>query len=513
MVATVFTVSAFFVVLREVLEACLVVGIVLAYLNRSGTTHLRRYVWLGAGSAAVLAIACGLAFAILWYTKRREVFKGNAEHIFEGVVFLLAAIIMTWMLLWMMSLRQRIKLDMEETMESIVSRNNPQSSKFGIFSMVFIQVFREGIEAFIFMVGAASTASSERDAWRGIPLPGILALIVGIGASYAVFRGMVLLDIEVFFFTSSVILMTFSAGLIVHSVRELQEAQWFGRWNDANMTSRDWWNASMWDMSACCSPEGNEFFAFLRALFGYQDQPTFLEWCSYFLYWITIVIILIVAYWKVVRHARTRVAVVLKAFVCLGVLATFIGFVYACMNPNWNGVLVCTFAFILMVAASLATYDCFTGPKRLLPGKLRKPLALAVGVLIGVLTVFACSLHIAQMACDDGIRCKLPKFYYFGLVFNDAWAELGRSADGTTWVSIAVLAWSLIATLVIGSLISFCLILFSSNISTETGEYSYGAEPAKLGDEYQAVGEDSTESGLHGASLDSGRGSVHPMLS
>jgi len=337
-----------------------------------------------------------------------------------------------------------------------------------LFVLVFVQILREGIETVIFLFGAAN-ASDDENAWRSIPIPGILALIVGVGASYALFKGFINLDITSLFLWSSIILMLFSAGLTSHAFHELQEADWFGSWAEEK-TDRDWWNARLWSTKDCCNDKQNEFFAFLRALFGYQDTPTFLEWVTYFAYWVVVIAILYYFNSGAVRTATSKTAKLTKFATATAFSFGFIAFIYVLLNVTWTGTLTMTLLFILSLAAMVVVFDAFATR---IPAvmKSRKSLTWMLGASFALLGVFIAVLHIAQMACDEG-SCSLPKFYYVGLIFSEDWASQGRAEDGNSWISLAVLCWSLVAiTALIGTL-SFGLIIFSGNMD-EDGKYLY----------------------------------------
>lgn len=420
-------------------------------------------------------------FVTVFYTQKRDLFAGRAEKIFEGIVFLIAAGLLTWMILWMAFMGKKLKTGIEDRVEGFIEAGDKQG-KIGIFTMVFVQVLREGIETWIFLFGA-DFSSGNPEGWRAVPIPGILAIIVGLAVSYMLFRGLAEFDIETFFLVSSVILMAFSAGLVSHGFHELQEADWFGTWNGIPSTERDWWNARMWDTSKCCNDKKNEFFAFLRALFGYQDTPTFVEWSTYFAYWILIISIVVATSWSAVRKARTRIAKIARYMTYTVLPITFVGFIYAVSNATWNGILTMTCGLILSAISYIVVLDFFTAKIRPI-GKARRPLALATGIGFAVLTLFMLCLHIAQMACDERSRakCYIPKFYYLGLIFWENWAKQGRAADGNSWVSIAVLSWSLVGVVFIFGTLAFALIVFAGNVDAD-GTYRYDISAVKVADD------------------------------
>ncbi|KAI0561613.1 High-affinity iron transporter [Gracilaria domingensis] len=246
---SVFSIPAFFIVLREVLEACLVVGIVLAYINKIGATQYRRYVWWGTFGGIAISLIVGLAFGIVVWTRGDQLFKDEAEKIFEGITFLVAASLLTWMIIWMMVLGKNLRTKLEHDVDEIIDDDDksPLRRKLAIFFMVFVQVLREGIETVIFLIGTAN--ADENGGWRAIPLPGFLAIVVGVGASFLVFRGLLQLDILKFFLVSSFVLMAFAAGLVSHAFHELQEVDWFGPWEPSE--ERDWRMSSLQCYALC----------------------------------------------------------------------------------------------------------------------------------------------------------------------------------------------------------------------------------------------------------------------
>src|SRR4051794_4898087 len=91
------TVGAFVIVLREAFEAALVIGLVLAFLNKTGQRERHAgAVWQGTAWAVVLSVAMG---ALLFVTVGEV--EGTAEQLYEGTAMLLAALVLTWMVFWM----------------------------------------------------------------------------------------------------------------------------------------------------------------------------------------------------------------------------------------------------------------------------------------------------------------------------------------------------------------------------------------------------------------------------
>lgn len=479
---SVFSIPAFFIVLREVMEACLVVGIALAYFNKIGSSQYNRYVWFGAIAGIIVSGAVGIIFAVVYFTKGDQIFTGKTEKIFEGIAFLVAAGLLTWMIIWMMHMGKQIREHIERQLETMVEDENRSGSskKIGVFVMIFVQVLREGIETFIFLFGSVN--ADEYGSWRAIPIPGILAVIVGVGISYLVFKGLLVLDIQSFFEVSSIILIAFAAGLVSHAFHELQEVDWFGVWHE-DKSLRDWYNAAMWDTKTCCADDENEFFAMLRALFGYQDTPTFVEWITYFAYWVIVIAIFVTINFDKIKSSTRKIQSRTQGLTALTLLCTFVGFVYALINRSWIGLLSMITSFFLTIVTVFFVFEPAT---RLISAMLplRKSALAFLGVIWGVNTLFVAALHLVQLICEgeNEEQCPIKKFFFFGLILNSSFNELHRvvvmSDEGEIakiyWPSIAVLSVSLIIAIFLFGGLSFRLLLMSTHVNRQ-GVYEIDA--------------------------------------
>src|SRR3990170_2674946 len=132
--------------LREGIEAALVVGIIVAYLTKIDRKELRRYVFIGAGLAMVVSAIVAAVWAVVWGQ-----FGGVQEELFEGVAAIIAVIVLTSMILWMMKAAKDIRRHVEQRIEILVDGRQVM----GLASLAFIAVFREGVETVLFMAGLA----------------------------------------------------------------------------------------------------------------------------------------------------------------------------------------------------------------------------------------------------------------------------------------------------------------------------------------------------------------------
>jgi high-affinity iron transporter len=467
----VFNVSAFFIVLREVLEACLVVGIVIAYLHKTGSTHLCKWVWIGAAAGVLLSGIIGIALTVVYYTKGVAKFTGKTEQYFEAVMFTIAAALLTWMIMWMLKMGKSLRGKIEANLDKSLDQDS-RKAKVGIASLIFVQCFREGIETFVFLFGVQeSTSGTEVDTsfWKGIILPGLLGVVVAVAIAYFVFRGLLSFDIQYILFLSSIILMFFAAGLTTRAFHELQETQALGAYEDDNREST-WWNAAMWSTKACCNSSSNEFFATLKALFGYSHSPTFVHVVGYVGFWLIVLPLLAWFYWETISSARNKIANYARGMAGIAVICFLIGFIYAVSHPTWTGILTTGLGLLFSTVACLALFDMLVNKVAAIKTR-RKAILLATSTLFGLLAILGTILPIVQMSCLDK-ACRLPKFYYWGLILNQSWLDTADTPTKTAFKAVAVLTVSICITLVFLGGITFVLYLFAKNVGAD-GNYVY----------------------------------------
>lgn len=442
------------------------VGIVLAYLRKIGATQYNKWVWIGAVGGILGSVAVGLGLGIAFWVSGEQGFTGKAEKTFEGIAFLVAAALLTWMIIWMMTMGKTLQTNMEKKLDDIIENQESEKKRsLSIFLMVFIQVLREGIETVIFLIGTSN--ADEQGGWKAIPLPGVLAILVGLAISFLVFKGLLNLDIIKFFFISGLVLIAFAAGLVSHAFHELQEIDLFGTWDVEEGDVRDWYNHPLWSTEFCCDDGDNEFFAMLRALFGYQDKPTFIEWATYFAYWLIVFGIFVVVNWSLIRASRSKIKNYTQGFSLMALLFAFVGFIYTLINVTWIGTLTTTLAFLMSIVCNIVVFDVTL---RLLKfaKPLRRTLALATGVGFGALTIFMLVMHLVEMQCIGREKCGMDLFFFFGLIFDGDFRETNRL--DSSWPSLTALSFSIIVSTYFFGALSFLLILYAMNVGSG-GEY------------------------------------------
>ena len=202
--------SALLLALREGVEAALVVGIVLVYLNRTGRRQLARYVWAG----VAVAIACSFAAAVL--LQRWQV----SEDGFEGVLMLAAAALVVSMIIWMNRIARRLRKEIEQRVETY-ARKGERAAGWAIGFFVFLMVLREGAEL-ILILRAVELSIAGLQVWIGTGIG--IAMAVAVGLFF--FQGTLKIPLGRFFAATSTILMVVAFQLALTGLHELSEATW-----------------------------------------------------------------------------------------------------------------------------------------------------------------------------------------------------------------------------------------------------------------------------------------------
>jgi FTR1 family protein len=196
--------QAFIITLREGVEAALIIGITLAYLNKIQRQDLRKSVFIALASAFVASI--GIAILL-------SRFQFN-EDLFEGWVMLGAAFFVVTMIVFMMKTGRKLKGQIEGKIGSLASRG----SQVGIFLFVFLMVLREGAETVLILSGV-SLESSALQSFLGTLLGVFAAVLFGV----MFVKGSVQINLQKFFRVTTVILFFVAAQLLVSGLHELSE--------------------------------------------------------------------------------------------------------------------------------------------------------------------------------------------------------------------------------------------------------------------------------------------------
>jgi high-affinity iron transporter len=255
--------AAFLVMLREGVEAALIVGILLAYVNRVGRRREWQWVWAGTVSASVLSVIAGIViFSTIGSLDDR------AEEIAEGVVAWVAAGLLTWMIFWMGSQARHIRGRLEGEVDSAIASGGGGA----LAAIAFFAVLREGLESALFLI--STTVGTEADGLQ--LLGGMLGLAAAAVIGYLIYRGGTRIDIRAFFRVTGVLIILFAAGLVAKGIHEFQVVGLLPTVVDPL------WSLDLLD------PDTNLAGQFAKSLFGWRPDPSLLMVVGYLAYLIPI---------------------------------------------------------------------------------------------------------------------------------------------------------------------------------------------------------------------------------
>lgn len=252
--------SALVIAMREGIEMALVVGILLAYLTRVGARSAHRWVWLGVVSAVLVSLG---ALALL--NALDAELEGRNEQLFEGTTMVLAAIFLTWMIFWMMRNSRHLKGELQRSVQGVLDRGG---MAWGIFLLAFFAVVREGVELALLLFAAPG---------EGKLLGSITGLAVAVVVGVLIYAFGRRIDLRTFFKVTTIILVLFAAGLVAHAAHEFAEAGLLAAVE----------GPILWSTRSLL-PDDEGLGAILRALVGYQDEPTVIEVVAYLGYFVIV---------------------------------------------------------------------------------------------------------------------------------------------------------------------------------------------------------------------------------
>lgn len=250
----------FLIMLREGIEAALIVGIVASYLKQTGRSAWMPAVWGGVAAALGLSLSVGVAL----YLASAE-FPQRGQEFFEAIVGFVAVGILTSMVLWMHKAARSIKATLHASIDVALADNDRQG--LPLVGIVFFAVAREGLESVFFLL-----ATFEQNVGLGAPAGALLGILGAVGVGYGLYRGGMKLPLKQFFRWTGIFILFVAAGLLAGSLRALHEA---GLWNNLQETA--------FNLSAILPSDGAPG-SVLAGIFGYQDMPTIGEVGLYLVY-------------------------------------------------------------------------------------------------------------------------------------------------------------------------------------------------------------------------------------
>src|SRR4051794_14638426 len=262
--------------LREGLEASLVVTILIAYLVKSGRTHLVPRIWAGVGFAVLVSLGFG---ALLTYGPRGLTFQ--AQEAIGGTLSIIAVCFVTWMIFWMRRAARGLAGELRGQIDRAA-----EAGRWSLALVAALAVGREGLETALFLWAATQTATgahtgSTVPAWQ--PITGaVLGIATAVVLGYLLYRGAVKLNLTTFFTWTGAFLIVVAAGVLGYGVQELQEAGVLPGMNSL-----------AFDLSGQFD-EGSWYGALLKGVFNFSPEATWLRvavWTAYLLVTMTLFLV------------------------------------------------------------------------------------------------------------------------------------------------------------------------------------------------------------------------------
>lgn len=263
--------------LREGLEAALVIGVLIAYVNRLGRRDARNRILLGVAAAILLSLIVG---AILTYGAYGLSF--TAQEAIGGILSLVAVAMVTWMVFWMLKMAHGLSQGLRDQVDRALGGNG-----WGLAAVGFVTVGREGIETALF-IWATTRAGSLA------PIIGFATAVSGIVVAallaWLMYRGLLRIDLTRFFRWSGLLLIVFAAGVLAYGIHDLQEAAilpgpFAAAPDGAGAFVQSWYGESAWAfrLPHIIAPDGL-IGVLLKATIGFSPEMTKLEvlgWAVY----------------------------------------------------------------------------------------------------------------------------------------------------------------------------------------------------------------------------------------
>lgn len=253
---------------REGLEAFLVLGIVLSYLNKAGLKRYNKWVY----AAALLGIVSAFVLAVIFQLSYNGFESGIGKLYLKLIIMGFAVAVLSYMMLWMSRNSRSVKGDVEKAVETAVTTG----SIVAICLLAYSAVLREGFETVLFL-GAIFGDELTIQVFYG----GVLGLIISAAVTIGVFKGLRSLPLRHFFKITGILILLIAAGLLTNMVGIMQE-----------LHLMPVIIASLFDLSWFVL-DTSEVGIIFKALFGYTHSPSLMQVVSYLVYFVFALTVLI----------------------------------------------------------------------------------------------------------------------------------------------------------------------------------------------------------------------------
>ena len=247
--------GALIIVFREVIEAGLIVGIVMAATR--GVAGRGRWINIGI-IAGVLGAGVVAAFAGVI----SQAFEGAGQELFNASILAVAVVMLMWHNAWMARHGREIAAEMQSIGVAVSEGAKPLTA---LAIVVGLAVLREGSEVVLFLYGIMASGTSV----ASLLLGGLLGIAAGAAFTGLTYVGLLAIPTRYIFSVTSWLIALLAAGMAAQSVQFLNNAGF------AEVLGRTVWDTS-WILS-----EGSLFGRLLHTLIGYTERPTELQLTVY----------------------------------------------------------------------------------------------------------------------------------------------------------------------------------------------------------------------------------------
>ena len=248
--------AALIIVFREVFEAGLIVGIVLA-VTRS-VPHRNR--WIGGGVLAGTLAACAVA---AFAGALSQLFAGMGQELFNASILAVAVIMLTWHNVWMARHGKEMAGEIRAVGQAVAAGTK---SLLALAVVVGVAVLREGSEVALFLYGVAA---SDGGSALSLAIGGIIGLALGAAVCLLTYFGLMRIPPRALFATTTVLITLLAAGMAAQAVAFLERANWLTRLDTV-----------VWDSGWLLSDKSIAGRT-MHTLIGYTDQPTEMQLLVY----------------------------------------------------------------------------------------------------------------------------------------------------------------------------------------------------------------------------------------
>ncbi|HYA07138.1 MAG TPA: FTR1 family protein [Xanthobacteraceae bacterium] len=248
--------AALVIVFREVFEAGLIVGIVMAVTE--GVAG--RTLWIAGGVVSGVLGACIVA---LFTTGLSELFGGSGQEVFNAGILGFAVVMLTWHNVWMSRHGRELVAELRAAGAAVAAGSK---SLLALAIVVAIAVLREGSEVVLFLYGVAA---AQGGASLGMVAGGVVGLILGSSVCLLTYFGLVTIPTRYLFGVTSALIALLAAGMAAQAIAFLEQAN--------IVTALD---QTVWDTSWILS-DSSFLGRALHTLIGYVDQPTAMQLVVY----------------------------------------------------------------------------------------------------------------------------------------------------------------------------------------------------------------------------------------